>query len=90
MSNEHISRRDWTEFRNTGLLLFVNSFLHIFGWAIVVDYGDDGVAGCYPARVDFRGFEEESYAKAYQNLSQFMVDNACQLKIDADDVEQPK
>lgn len=86
--SEHIKRKDWSEFRETGLLLFINSFLHIFGWAIVVDYADDGAVSAYPARVTFRGFDEASYDRAYRNLSGFMVKNACQLKIDADGESQ--
>lgn len=66
-------KRDWNEFRETGLFHFVNSFLHIFGWAIVVDVEDDGsVSAVYPARTDFRGFSEESNDKAYARVTAFM------------------
>ena len=66
-------KRDWKEFRETGLFHFVNSFLHIFGWAIVVDVEDDGtVSSVYPARTDFRGFSEESNDKAYARVTEFM------------------
>ena len=54
-----IDKKTWDEFRSTGLLLFVNTMLHIFGWAIVVKYDDDDSITAYPARVKFRGFDEK-------------------------------
>ena len=66
-------KRDWKEFRETGLFHFVNSFLHIFGWVIVVDVNDDGtVSSVYPARTDYRGFPEESNDRAYARVTEFM------------------
>lgn len=35
-SQEPVRRRSWEDFRNTGLLWFVNRVLHLFGWAIVL------------------------------------------------------
>ena len=40
-------KKTWAEFRNTGLLLFTNSFLHIFGWAITLEMEDNKVINCY-------------------------------------------
>ena len=82
-----VTKKNWNEFRKTGLLLLVNQFLHIFGWAIVVDYDkdydketDDGtVLSVYPARVKFRGFDNKSTEKAYQKISQYMVDESTAL-----------
>lgn len=68
-----IERKTLNEFRKTGLLLFVNQFLHIFGWAIVVDTDTDEM---YPARVKFRGFDEKNTADAYIKLSEYMKDNS--------------
>lgn len=66
-------RKDWKEFRETGLFHFVNSFLHMFGWAIVVAVEEDGtVSAVYPARTDFRGFSVESNDKAYARVTAFM------------------
>ena len=69
-------KKTWYEFRKTGLLAFVNTFLHIFGWAIVVvaDAGDQ-VISIYPARTRFRGFSGESMGKAYVKLSEYMHKN---------------
>ena len=32
-----VDRKTWKEFRESGLLWFINTILHMFGWAIVVD-----------------------------------------------------
>ena len=68
-----VQKKTWEEFRNTGLFHFVNAFLHIFGWVIVLALKDNGeVAEVYPARTDWRGFTEESNTKAYNNVTAFM------------------
>lgn len=41
-------KKSWTEFRETGLFHFVNSFLHLFGWAIVLSEEDDGSTEVFP------------------------------------------
>jgi len=75
-----ITKKSWFEFRNTGLLLIINQILHIFGWAIVIDTDDEGnLIDCYPARVKFRGFSEDSVSAAYIKLSKFMKDNVDSL-----------
>lgn len=71
--------KTWEEFRQTGLLLFVNTFLHIFGWAIVADIENDKVLKVYPCRVSFRGFKEASVDEAYVKLTQYMKDNSEEL-----------
>lgn len=66
-------KKTWEEFRKTGLFHFVNAFLHIFGWVIVLAIKDNGeVAEVYPARTDWRGFTEESNTKAYNNVTAFL------------------
>lgn len=68
-----VQKKTWEEFRNTGLFHFVNAFLHIFGWVIVLSLKDNGeVEEVYPARTDWRGFTEESNTKAYNNVTAFM------------------
>ena len=75
-----IERKSWEEFRNAGLLWWINMILHTFGWAITVDLID-----CYPARVKFRGFGEENNTEGYQKVSQYMRDNAGKLFEEAED-----
>jgi len=74
------------EFQQSGCLLFINQILHIFGMAIVVETDNDGnCVRMYPARVNFRGFGEESTARAYKKISKYMVDNAEKLNNEANE-----
>jgi len=66
----------WSQFRKAGLLLFINQFLHIFGWAIVVEIKDGVVINSYPNRVKFRGFDEKSVSEAYIGISEYMKENS--------------
>ncbi len=74
-----LEKKTWEEFRSTGLLLFVNSFLHIFGWAICLDFEDGFVTNVYPSRCKFRGFDNEIVSSSYIKLSEWMKDNADKL-----------
>lgn len=82
-----LTKKTWTEFRSTGLLVFLNTFLHIFGWAIVVEFDEDGNETVYPARTTFRGFSEETQTKAYKKISEYMNINSETLlnEIETDD-----
>lgn len=72
-----VEPKTWDEFRDTGLLTITNQILHIFGWAIVVQYDIKGdVKSAYPARVKFRGFDGASTINAYKKISKYMVENA--------------
>lgn len=78
-SNDTVRRISWDEFRKYGFLRFVNLFLHIFGIALVLQVEDDGTTTVYPARVKYRGFPTEALTLGYQQISQFMVENAHEL-----------
>ena len=86
-----VEEKSWEEFRSTGLLLFVNSFLQIFGWSIVVSYDKDKDTGelkdyrVFPARSKFRGFKTESVSKAHVKLAEWMNQNHEQLLREAKD-----
>lgn len=71
-----INKKSWEEFRESGLLWFVNQTLHLFGWAIVVEIDDGNITSVYPARVKFRGFPEKSNAEGYIKVSKFLKENA--------------
>ena len=78
--NQIVTPKTWDEFRGTGLFRFMNAFLHIFGWAIVLEADDDGnITKVYPARVKFRGFSEQAMADGYIQVSKFMAENASEL-----------
>ncbi|HHX61766.1 MAG TPA: hypothetical protein GX707_13835 [Epulopiscium sp.] len=76
-----VDKKTWKEFRDSGMLWWINMILHTFGWAIVMDIEEDGeITNCYPARVKFRGFGEKNNTEGYIKVSNFMVENADVLK----------
>ena len=74
-----VQRKTWEEFRDSKLLWFVNTILHAFGWAIVIDYLQGNIVDVYPARVKFRGFTEEINTQGYIGLSEYMKENCEEL-----------
>lgn len=78
-------QKTWDEFRSTGLMTFVNTFLHIFGWVIVCEYTNDEkheFVKAYPARTSWRGFPENAMTKAYENLTKMLATDIDQLQED--------
>ena len=72
-----VNKKSWSEFRDNGLLWWVNMILHTFGWAIVVDINDNGeIAEAYPARVKFRGFADKNNTDGYIKVSQYLNENS--------------
>lgn len=72
-----VKKKSWKEFYETGLLLIINQFLHIFGWAICYEFDQEiGIIDVYPSRVKFRGFDNESVSENYIKISKHMKDNA--------------
>ena len=81
-----VEKKSWEEFRNNGLLWWINMILHTFGWAIAVDIEDDGtISNVYPARVKFRGFSEKNNTDGYIKVSQYLKDNVGELVKEAND-----
>ena len=75
-----VDKRDWSEFRDSGLLWWINTMLHTFGWAIVFEFDDNkNITNVYPARVKFRGFGDKQVEEGYQKVSKYMMDNADEL-----------
>lgn len=75
-----VKEKDWKEFRDSGMLWWVNMILHTFGWSLVCEISDDGeILNVYPARVKFRGFDEKSNTDGYIKVSKFMKENAEEL-----------
>lgn len=76
-----ITKKTWNEFRESGLLFVTNQFLHIFGYALVYNFDDNGeIKEVYPARVKYRGFGEKQIEDGYKKISKYMVDNAVELE----------
>ena len=73
-----MNRKTWKEFRDTGLLWWINRSLHLFGWAIVVemDTETNEVVQVYPARVNYRGFQVEAESDGFTQLTDYMAKNA--------------
>ena len=66
-----VYKKEWKEFRESGLLWWVNRTLHLFGWAICVNVDDDSgeILGAFPAKVKFRGFDQKSEEEGFIKLS---------------------
>lgn len=77
-----IDKRSWNEFRETGLLWFINTILHLFGWVIVVEIEDEKIVKSYPARTSFRGFDEGSNTEGYKKITRYLADNINDLMKD--------
>ncbi|MCU7712467.1 hypothetical protein OK414_14705 [Priestia sp. JV24] len=80
-----VNEKSWKEFKDSGLLWWINMLLHTFGWAIVFEVEGEEIKRVFPARVKFRGFGEEENTKGYQEISQYLADNATFLKQEADE-----
>lgn len=80
-----VTRKCWEEFRKTGLLWFINSILHIFGWAIVVKQDNNIIVDVYPARVKYRGFSEKTNTEGYQKVSKYLQENIDDLVKDSEE-----
>lgn len=80
-----VEEKTWKEFRDSGFLWWINMILHTFGWAIVVEVEGDEIKRAYPARVKFRGFNEEANTDGYINVSRYMNNNASELAKEANE-----
>ena len=82
---EMVTRKTWKDFRDTRLLWFINTILHVFGWSIVLEIEDGEVVDAYPARVKFRGFSEDINTAGYLGLSEYMAKHSQELLEEAQD-----
>ena len=81
-----VTKKSWKEFRESGLLWWINTILQTFGWAIIVDVKDDGsISDAYPARVKFRGFIEEHNTIGYQQVSKFLLESMPEIAKEANE-----
>jgi len=77
-----VEKKEWEEFRNTGLVLIINQILHIFGWSIVFEIEDNKIKNVYPARVKFRGFDNNSTEESYRKVGKYLKENIEDLSKD--------
>ena len=79
----NVQKKTWEEFRSSKLLWFVNRTLHLFGWAIIVELDQDGHANnAYPARVTYRGFDEDTEEDGFVGLTKHLAENIEELQKD--------
>lgn len=74
-----VERKTWEEFRDCKMLWWINMVLHTFGWAIAVDIEEGKIVSAYPARVKYRGFDEQNNTNGYIGVSEYLKDNAEEL-----------
>lgn len=75
-----VTKKSWDEFRESGLLWWINMILHTFGWAITVDVDKEGkVTGAAPARVKYRGFDEKHNEEGYVKTTNFLKEHVDEL-----------
>ena len=77
---------NWKKFKDSGLLWYINTILHLFGWAIVLEINKDPngeVFSAYPQRVSFRGFSEKDNTEGYIKVSDYLKDNMDDLDKEA-------
>lgn len=75
-----VNKKSWKEFRECGLLWWINMILHTFGWAIVYNIDKDGnITEVYPARVKFRGFSEEGNTEGYMKVTDYLQNESSKL-----------
>lgn len=79
-----INKKTWKEFRESGLLWFINTILHAFGWAIVYEIDESGdIIKIYPARIKFRGFSPEVNDHGYFSLGKYLKEHAAEIQDEA-------
>lgn len=71
-----IRKTEWKEFHNTGLLFYINTILHVFGWCLVFEMEHGEILNVYPARTEYRGFAEDTQEEEYIKISEYLAENA--------------
>ena len=74
-----VTKISWQEFRDSGMLWWVNMILHTFGMSIVIETQDGVIEDVYPARVKYRGFDERCNTEGYRKVSRSLDKNAKEL-----------
>ena len=74
-------KQSWQKFKDCGLLWWVNSMLHLLGWALTIEYANDGetIIECYPARVKYRGFHAKDSDDCFIKVTKYLKDNIDEL-----------
>ena len=87
-----MTKSSWNEFQNSGLLLFINQMLHLFGWAIVFEQDQETkeITNVYPAKVKWKGFSNTDVYESYAKITKHLSDNLPFLKSSFDEETKEK
>ena len=78
-----LTESSWKEFFDSGLLWWINRSLHLFGWAIVLEFEGAEILRAYPAKTAFRGFSGDLETEGFIKLTNHMAENMPRLLEDA-------
>lgn len=81
MSDKELTtEKTWEEFRDAGLLWWVNRALHLFGWSIVLSVTGTGKClHAYPARCRWRGFDLQSEEEGFVKVTEYLEQHSAEL-----------
>lgn len=68
------------EFRDSGLLWYINMQLHLFGAAIGIESQEDGSKELKIYKTRFRGFPEDRNTLGYKQLTDYLKNNMERLE----------
>ena len=74
-----LEKKSWEEFRETGLLLYINQILHVFGWAITYEYKNKKLVTVIPVRCKYRGFSGKCVSESYSKITKYLNKNIKKL-----------
>jgi hypothetical protein len=83
MKDEMLEEIPVKEFKDSGLLFFVNLVLQPLGISLVVEIHDN-IYRLFPARTKYRGFSNESQDNGYKHLNEYLkknIDKITDIKI---------
>jgi len=78
---KHLKAISGKEFRDSGMLWYINQQLHLFGMAIIWNPDTDEII---PAIVKFRGFAQNNNDEGYKKVSEYLKDNIDEIEMDCD------
>lgn len=67
-----MQKMDWTTFKDSGFLWFVNRILHVFGVCIVATVEEGRVTDIYPAFTKYEGFTEEAETRGFERIKNYL------------------
>jgi hypothetical protein len=77
--NPGYTKETWEKFRDSQMLWFVNTILHVFGWCILLEKTKNGFMYAVPARTSFRGFSEARNTEGYKKLTEHLANDIDEL-----------